>query len=68
MSGGKQLLQKPGKIKNHKVVTELEEKKRGRPAMLPENVLSLITKYIHAIRGAGGIINTAVVISYGTKI
>ena len=54
--------------KDHEVVTELEENKRGRPAMLPEDVLSLIMKYIHAIRDAGGIINTAIVIAAGLGI
>jgi len=33
--------------------------------MLPEDVLTLIMKYIHAIRYAGGIINTAIVIAAG---
>ena len=36
--------------------------------MLPENVLSLITKYIRAICSAGGIINTAIVIAAGLGI
>ena len=36
--------------------------------MLPEDVLSLIMKYIHAIRGAGGIINTAIVMAAGLGI
>ena len=51
--------------KDHEVVTELEDKKRGRSAMLPEDVLSLIMKYIHAIRDAGGVINTAIVMAAG---
>ena len=34
--------------KDLEVLTELEGKKRGRPAMLPENLTSLIMKYIHA--------------------
>ena len=38
------------------------------PAMFPENVLSLITKYIHAIRSAGGLINTGIVIDAGLGI
>ena len=33
--------------KDHEVVTELEDKKRGRPLMLPEDVLSLIMKYVY---------------------
>ena len=34
--------------KDLEVLTELEGKKRGKPAMLPENLTSLIMKYIHA--------------------
>jgi len=53
--------------KSHETVMTLEEKKRGRPSMLPEDVTSHLTKYIHAIRnaGGGGIINTAIVIAAG---
>ena len=36
--------------------------------MLPEDVLALIIKYICAIRDAGGIINTAIVIAAGLGI
>ena len=54
--------------KDHKVVTELEERKRGRPGMLPEDVLTHVMKYIRAIRNAGGIINTAIVIAAGLGI
>ena len=54
--------------KDNEVVTESEEKKRGRPEMLPEDVLSLIMKYIRAIRDAGGIINTAIVMAAGLGI
>ena len=38
---------------------------RGRPSMLPEDITSHLVKYIHAIRDAGGIINTAIVIAAG---
>ena len=54
--------------KDHKVVTELEEQKRGRPGMLPEDVLTNVMKYIRAISDAGGIINTAIVIAAGLGI
>ena len=36
--------------------------------MLPEDVLALIMKYIRAIRDAGGIINTSIVIAAGLGI
>ena len=54
--------------KDHEVVTELEERKRGRPGMLPEDVLTHVMKYIRAIRDAGGIINTAIMIAAGLGI
>ena len=49
-------------------LTSLEEKKRERPSMLPEDITSHLAKYIHAIRNAGGIINTAIVIAAGLGI
>ena len=54
--------------KSHEMVETLEEKKRGRPSLLPEDITSHLTKYIHAIRDAGGIINTAIVIAAGLGI
>ena len=54
--------------KDHKVVTELEEQKRERPRMLPEDVLTHVMKYVRAIHNAGGIINTAIVIAAGLGI
>ena len=41
----------------------IRREKGERPAMLPENLISFIMKCIHAIRDAGGIINTAIVIA-----
>ena len=52
----------------HETVTTIEEKKRGRPSMLPKDITSHLAKYIHAIRDAGGIINTAIVIAAGMGI
>ena len=49
-------------------VTELKSKKRGRPSMLPDKITTLLMKYIHTIRDAGGIINTAIVIAAGLGI
>jgi len=34
---------------NHQPVLELENKKRERPSMLPENIVSHLMKYIHVI-------------------
>ena len=50
----------------HETVTMIEEKKR--PSMLPKDITSHLAKYIHAIRDAGGIINTAFVIAAGLGI
>ena len=55
-------------IKSQQPVTELKSKKRGRPSILPDNITTLLMKYIHAIRDAGGIINTAIVIAAGLGI
>jgi len=54
--------------KSDEPVTTLEEKKRGRPSMLPEDISSHLAKYIHAIHDAGVIINTAIVIAAGLGI
>ena len=48
--------------KEHKAVTELHGKKRGRPPTLPDEVVTYVMKYICAVRDAGGVINTAIVI------
>ena len=54
--------------KSDGTVTTIEGKKRGRPSTLPEDITSHLTKYIYAIRDAGGIINTAIVIAAGLGI
>ena len=54
--------------KSQQPVTELKSKKRGRPSMLPDKITTLLMKYIHTIRDAGGIINTAIVIAAGLGI
>ena len=53
---------------SHETVTTLEEKKRGRPSMLPKHITLHLAKYIHAIRDAGRIINTVIVIAAGLGI
>ena len=54
--------------KQHESVTELHGKKRGRPPTFPEEVTSCIMKYIRAVREAGGVINTAIVIGAASGI
>jgi tellurite resistance protein len=49
-----------------KPVEELEGKKRGRPSTLSEELNRELMSYIRAIREAGGIINTAIVIAAAT--
>ena len=44
-------------------VVELVDKKRGRPAMLPEEITREVMEYIRAVRDGGGVVNTAVVIA-----
>ena len=51
-----------------KKITELEEKKRGRPSLLPDSVITDIKCYIRAVRDAGGVINTAIVLAAATGI
>jgi len=46
----------------------LWKKRRGRPPTLPEDIISHLAKYIHTIRDAGGITNTAIVIAVGLGI
>ena len=41
---------------------ELPDQKRGRPSTLPEEILTILKKYIYAICDAGGIVNTSIVI------
>ena len=44
-------------------VVELVDKKRGRPAMLPEEITREVMEYIRAVRDGGGVVNTAVVVA-----
>ena len=46
--------------KSDETVAKIEERKRGRPSMLLEDITSHLT---NSIRDAGGIINTAIVIA-----
>ena len=54
--------------KTQRPVMELKSKKRGRPSTLPDEITTIIMRYISAIRDAGGIINTAIVIAAGLGI
>jgi len=64
----KTIIDKSWKDPDHEQVTELPDQKRGRPSTLPEEIQSLLKKYIHAIHDAGWIINTANVIAAGLGI
>ena len=43
-------------------ITELESKKRGRPAMLNDELSKDLRLYIEAIRTSGGVVNTAILL------
>ena len=51
-----------------KKITKLEEKKKGRTSLLPDSVTEDIKCYIRAVRGAGGVVNTAIVLAAATGI
>lgn len=52
----------------HQPVMELHGKKRGRPSTFPDEIVTCIKKYIRAVRDAGGVINTAIVIGAASGI
>ena len=47
-------------------VTELESKKRGRPALLSDEVSKNLRLYVEAIRTSEGVVNTAILIAAAT--
>ena len=49
-------------------IVVLEEKKRGRPSLLQDSVTADIKCYIRALRDAGGVVNTAIVLAAATGI
>ena len=49
-------------------IVVLEEKKIGRPSLLPDSVTADIKCYIRALRDAGGLVNTAIVLAAATGI
>ena len=49
-------------------IDRLEEKKRGRPSMLSDEVTADIKRYITSLRDAGGDVNTRIVIAAATGI
>ena len=49
-------------------IVVLEEKKRGRPSLLPDSVTADIKCFIRALRDAGGVVNTAIVLAAATGI
>ena len=46
----------------------LEEKKRGSPSILSEDVTSDIKRYITSLHNAGGVVNTRIVLAAATGI
>ena len=64
----KAIIDMSGKDPEHKPITELPDQKRGRPSTLPDEILSILKKYIYAVRDAGGIINASIVIAAGLGI
>ena len=49
-------------------IDTLEEKKRGRPSILSEDVTSDVKRYITSLRDAGGVMNTRIVLAAATGI
>ena len=49
-------------------INKFEEKKRGRPSILFEDVTRDIKRYITTMRDAGGVVNTRIVIAAATGI
>ena len=54
--------------KNHssEPILKLQEKRRGRPCILTEQLTEDLKSYLYAVREAGGVVNTAIVIAAGT--
>ena len=59
---------KAAKSGNPMQIDGLEEKKRGRPSILSEDVTSDVKHYITTLRDAGGVVNTQIVIAAATGI
>ena len=59
---------KAAKSGNPMQIDKLEEKKRGRPSLLSEDVTSDIKRYIATLRDAGGVVNTRIVLAAATGI
>ena len=49
-------------------IVALEQKKRGRPSLFPDNITEDITCYIHALRDAWGVVDTSIVLATATGI
>ena len=49
-------------------IKQLEEKKRGRPSILSDELTKSLRSYIQSIRDAGGVVSTALIIAAGTGI
>ena len=51
-----------------KPIEALEGKKRGRPSLLAEDLTEDIKSYIYALREAGGVVNTSIVLAAATAM
>lgn len=49
-------------------MVELSGKKRGRPSVLLDELTDELKSYVYALRDAGGVINSAIVIAAATGI
>ena len=53
---------------SYKPIVELHGKRRGRPSTLSDELTEELKAYILAVREAGGVVNTAIVMAAGTGI
>ncbi len=49
-------------------ITKLPGKRRGRPSILSDELTAQLKSYVLAVREAGGVINSAIVMAAGTGI
>ena len=59
---------KSAKEREQETVKELHGKKRRQPPTFPDKVVTCVMKYICAVREAGGVINTAIVMGAASGI
>ena len=54
--------------KSYRPIVELHGKRRGRPSTLSDELTEELKAYILAVRDAGGVVNTAIVMAAGTGV